>query len=296
MISLDKYQSAWIPLKDINAQNTDFQFRKNMNTEQLAESLKNEGQKFPVVLWRRDDGWELHLISGFRRFNAAKSLDWEKILAVIVPENELSREEALKLNFIENIERKSLTDLDLEYACKKLHDQGKSNREIARLIGKDESSVRTYLKIANAPKEIQEAIVQGKISKKSVSKLLSGKGVRGGSAPAGKDEADVAVNNDNQAVEELKKALNNHNYSEYINNMMAGMQGLMAELSSLPKSSKKAKKQESTTGEIVPNERMYVKQVKGGFDLVLKFRSSKDSIEKAIEFLNRNINKLRQLK
>jgi ParB/RepB/Spo0J family partition protein len=146
-MDIASYRAEWVGVSQINVENKAFQFRKDISAESVADlagSFKADGQKLPILLWRRHSG-ELQLISGFRRVTAAKSLGWEKVLAIIIPEADMDEAEALRLNFIENIERKSLNSLDIMYACKKLKEQGKSNVEIGRLIGKDEKQVRRYL-------------------------------------------------------------------------------------------------------------------------------------------------------
>ncbi|MBN1824546.1 MAG: ParB/RepB/Spo0J family partition protein [Endomicrobiales bacterium] len=167
MNDLSKYQTVWAAISDINVSNTTMQFRKELKSRELLQSLRNDGQKFPVVLWRRHGG-ELQLISGFRRVVAAKELGWEKVLAVIMPESDLSEDEALRLNFLENVERKSLTNLDMMFACQKLSELGKSNVEIGKLIGKSEAQVRRYIKIAQAPAEVQEKVQSGEASIRSM--------------------------------------------------------------------------------------------------------------------------------
>ena len=169
MINLANYKAGWVSIAEIDASNIDFQFRNNLQVEDLAASFKEEGQKFPVVLWRRNEG-KLQVISGFRRINAAKSLSWENILAIVIPEHDMPKDEALRLNFIENLERKSLTSLDMVFACKKLHDQGMNNVQIGKLIARDESMVRKYLAIANAGEDVQKSIMAGETAIRNVGK------------------------------------------------------------------------------------------------------------------------------
>jgi len=123
-MDISRYQSSWIELNRINIDNRLFQFRRDITPESVAElgrSLARDGQKLPVIVWQRGSG--LQLICGFRRVVAAKSLGWEKALAIVIPEQDISEEEALRLNFIENIERKTLNNLDIMFACKKLSEQ-----------------------------------------------------------------------------------------------------------------------------------------------------------------------------
>src|SRR3989339_2009238 len=122
-MDLEKYTTQWVEIEKIDFDNKEFQFRQKIDVKDLIDSFQQEGQKFPVVLWKRTSG-NIQIISGFRRITAAKHFNWTKILAIVIPEADLSQEEALKLNFIENIERKSLTDIDIIYASKKLSDQG----------------------------------------------------------------------------------------------------------------------------------------------------------------------------
>ena len=168
MLDLTKYQPQWVKIADINIENKVFMFRKDRNAADLAASLKAEGQKFPVVIWRRPpspkatDGQMLHIISGFRRVTAAKQLGWEKVMGVVIPETDLPKDEALRLNFVENMARKSLNNLDIMFACQKLSQQGKTNVEIGKLIGKSEAQVRRYIKVADAPEDIQQKVGRGR--------------------------------------------------------------------------------------------------------------------------------------
>ena len=183
-MDLSNYKVQWVGLADVNIGNTAFQFRKDITPESvvvLAKSLKEEGQKFPVILWEKhiDSSWSLpasggpqndkrlQLISGFRRVTAAKSLNWEKVLAIVIPESDMSEQDALRLNFIENIERKTLTNLDIMFACKKLKDSGKTNADIGLLIGKSEVQVRRYILVAEASPDMQNKLNSGETTIKA---------------------------------------------------------------------------------------------------------------------------------
>jgi len=170
MFTLDRCQAQWVGLSEIDASDWHFRFRNTIDVKDLVRSLKADGQRLPIILWQRNDGRK-QMICGFRRYEAAKQLGWEKILACTVPESEVSAEEALKINFSENIARKSLKDTDFAFAAKRLNEQGKSNIEIAALLGKSEGMIRVYLQVGALPQETQEQIKQGKLS---LSKALGG--------------------------------------------------------------------------------------------------------------------------
>ena len=89
--------------------------RKNMgDIEILAESLKRHGQISPIVISKKNV-----LIAGGRRLEAAKSLGWRTINAVILDNStELSR---LQLEIEENTQRRDFTMDELADATKKLY-------------------------------------------------------------------------------------------------------------------------------------------------------------------------------
>jgi len=89
--------------------------RKDMgDIANLAESLKRHGQISPIVITRKNV-----LIAGGRRLEAAKSLGWRTINAVILENStELSR---LELEIEENTQRRDFSMEELSDATKKLY-------------------------------------------------------------------------------------------------------------------------------------------------------------------------------
>ena len=58
-MDLSNYKPEWIAISDINVDNKAFQFRSNITPESVAElanSLATDGQKLPIVIWRRHSG------------------------------------------------------------------------------------------------------------------------------------------------------------------------------------------------------------------------------------------------
>ncbi|MDR2921710.1 MAG: ParB N-terminal domain-containing protein [Treponema sp.] len=101
-----------VPINDIIVRK---RIRKNMgDIDVLAESLKRHGQISPIVISRKNI-----LIAGGRRLEAAKSLGWRTINAVILENStELSR---LELEIEENTQRRDFTMEELADATKKLY-------------------------------------------------------------------------------------------------------------------------------------------------------------------------------
>jgi ParB family chromosome partitioning protein len=113
-----------VPVNDIIVKK---RIRKNMgDIEILAESLKRHGQISPIVISRKNV-----LIAGGRRLEAAKSLGWRTINAVILENStELSR---LELEIEENTQRRDFTMEELADATKKLYNM--QNPGFFRRIG-----------------------------------------------------------------------------------------------------------------------------------------------------------------
>lgn len=88
--------------------------------DQLKESLEKHGQFHPVTL---NDNYEL--ISGFRRLQSAKLLDWQTIEAVII--GNPSKQELIERELEENLLRKNFTDGELQAAYKRLRKLQKPN-------------------------------------------------------------------------------------------------------------------------------------------------------------------------
>jgi len=101
-----------VPVKDIIVRK---RIRKNLgDITVLAESLKRHGQISPIVISKKNV-----LIAGGRRLEAAKSLGWRTINAVILENStELSR---LELEIEENTQRRDFSMEELADATKKLY-------------------------------------------------------------------------------------------------------------------------------------------------------------------------------
>jgi len=101
-----------VPIKDIIVKK---RIRKELgDIETLAESLKCHGQISPILISKKNI-----LIAGGRRLEAAKSLGWRTINAVILEDSsEISR---LELEIEENTQRRDFTMEELAEATQKLY-------------------------------------------------------------------------------------------------------------------------------------------------------------------------------
>ena len=128
--------------------------------EELAASIKEKGIIQPVLVRPKDTGYEL--IAGERRLRAAKKLGFTQLPAII---KDVDDAEALQLSIIENIQREELNALEEAHAYEQLSREfGYTQEKIARLVGKNPSSVSNTLRLLKLPQEIQDALRKGAIS------------------------------------------------------------------------------------------------------------------------------------
>ena len=101
-----------VPIEDIKVKK---RIRKEMgDVSSLAESMKRFGQICPILITKKNV-----LIAGERRLEAARSLGWNNINAVVaeIPD-ELTK---LEYELEENIQRKDFTPAEAQEAVQKIY-------------------------------------------------------------------------------------------------------------------------------------------------------------------------------
>ena len=148
-----------------------FQPRLTFDTEalnELANSIKEHGIIQPLVVRRLNDKYEI--IAGERRYKAATLVGMKKVPCVVM---ELSDNESAEVAVIENIQRKEMTPLEEAKAFKKILDKGYLTQdELAKRMGKSQSSIANKLRLLNLDEVVQDAILDGKISERHARSLL----------------------------------------------------------------------------------------------------------------------------
>jgi ParB family chromosome partitioning protein len=128
--------------------------------EELAESLREQGVLQPVVVRKIPNGYEL--IAGERRWRAAQRAGLTEIPAVI---KEAAPADAAVLALIENLQREDLNPMEAAQAFRRLMVQfGLTQDEVARRVHKDRSSVANTLRLLQLPEELQQAVLDDRLS------------------------------------------------------------------------------------------------------------------------------------
>ncbi|HSE68442.1 MAG TPA: ParB/RepB/Spo0J family partition protein [Gemmatimonadales bacterium] len=137
---------------------------------ELADSIAASGLLQPVVVRARPNG-RYELIAGERRWRAVQRLGWQKIPAVI---KEVDDRALLTLALIENLQRDDLSPLDAAVGYQRLMDEfSLPQQEVARLVGKDRSTVSNTLRLLRLPTEVQTLLQQRKLSEGHARALLA---------------------------------------------------------------------------------------------------------------------------
>jgi ParB family chromosome partitioning protein len=140
-----------------------YQPRIDFNQEKLNElmsSIQEKGVVQPVLVRKIDQGYEL--IAGERRFRAVKALNIDKIPAIV---KNVADIDMLEISLIENIQREGLNPI--EEACsfqKFITDFSFTQEKIAKVLGKDRSTIANTIRLLGLPKKIQDYISKNTIT------------------------------------------------------------------------------------------------------------------------------------
>ena len=128
--------------------------------ESLAESIRSHGVVQPLLVRRRDNGFEL--VAGERRWRAAKLAGLTRVPVVVkdVPDDSL-----LEIALIENIQREDLNAIEEAQAYKKLIETvGLTQDALAARVGRDRSYITNYLRLLRLPEDLQQLVKEGRLS------------------------------------------------------------------------------------------------------------------------------------
>jgi len=149
-----------------------FQPRLNFDEQalkELSDSIKEHGIIQPLVLRKLGNKYEI--IAGERRYKAAQMAGLQTVPAVIANiDDNTSAEVAL----VENVQRKDLTSIEEARSYKNLLDKGYLTQEqLAKKMGLSQPAIANKLRLLNLDEEVQQALLEEKISERHARTLLS---------------------------------------------------------------------------------------------------------------------------
>jgi len=120
--------------------------------EELASSIREIGIIQPLTL-RKLDNDNYQIISGERRFRAAKMAGIDTVPAYIRDANDT---ELTEMALIENIQREDLNAIEIALTFRKLIDQYHLTQEkLSERIGKKRTTIANFLRLLKLPAEVQ---------------------------------------------------------------------------------------------------------------------------------------------
>ena len=144
-----------------------FKFHEQAITE-LAESIKEHGVIQPILVRRLGDKYEI--IAGERRYKASLLAGKRTIPAII---SELNDKDSAEVALIENVQRQDLTPIEEAVSYRKILDMGYLTQEqLAEKLGKNQSTISNKLRLLNLDDDVQEALLDEKISERHARSLL----------------------------------------------------------------------------------------------------------------------------
>ena len=148
-----------------------FQPRIKFNEEainELSKSIKEHGVIQPIVV--RPIGDKFEIIAGERRYKASLLAEKTTIPAIIT---DLNDKDSAEVALIENVQRENLTPIEEAISYKKILDMGYITQDaLATKLGKTQSTVANKLRLLNLDDNVQEALLNEKISERHARSLL----------------------------------------------------------------------------------------------------------------------------
>lgn len=135
-------------------------FEKNA-LQELADSVKRHGVLQPIVVRRHVRG-SYEIVAGERRWRAAELAGLESVPCVV---SEVADKDLLTLALVENIQREDLNAIEEAESYKRLHEeQGLSQEQIAKVVGRERSTVTNALRLLKLPTAVQNQVVSKRIT------------------------------------------------------------------------------------------------------------------------------------
>lgn len=167
---LKKVDQIELPIESIcaNPEQPRKVFDDNELTE-LCDSIKEFGIIQPIIV-KKDNYGKYILIAGERRLRAAGMAGLKKVPIIL---READRKESALLAIVENVQRQNLNFIEEAIAYKRLMEEhGLTQNEIARRVGKQQSTISNKIRLLTLPSEIQMVLAENQLTERHARALL----------------------------------------------------------------------------------------------------------------------------
>ena len=146
--------------------------RKEFDKESLSElanSIKQYGILQPIIVQKNGDMYEI--IAGERRWRAAKEAGLTEVPVII---RDYDKQKVMEISIIENIQREDLNPIEEAMAYQSLMEEyGLKHDELAEKVSKNRSTITNSMRLLKLSKNIQQMLIDGRISTGHAKVLLS---------------------------------------------------------------------------------------------------------------------------
>ena len=135
---------------------------------ELADSIREHGLIQPVIV--RQLGEKYEVIAGERRLRACRLAGLQTVPAIV---RDMSPGESAEVSLVENLQRKDLNVLEEATGYQKLLGEfGLTQQELAKRVGKSQSTIANKLRLLKLPKPVLDALASEIISERHARALL----------------------------------------------------------------------------------------------------------------------------
>ena len=163
--STDGFSSSGVTkVKLVDIEPNRDQPRKQFDEEalnELASSIAQHGVLQPLLVRPLNDG-TYQLVAGERRWRASRIAGLTEVPVII---RELTDAEVAEIALVENLQRENLNPMETARGFKELADKyGYTQEQISEIIGCSRSAVANALRLLALPEEIQDMLLENKLS------------------------------------------------------------------------------------------------------------------------------------
>lgn len=137
--------------------------RKQFDEEKLqalADSVKTHGVIQPILVVKKDDGYQI--VAGERRWRAAKKAGLKELPAIVC---DYDLEKSMEVALIENLQREDLNPVEEALGYQSLMQRFSLTQEkISERVGKSRSAVANSLRLLKLPDEVIKMLKVGELT------------------------------------------------------------------------------------------------------------------------------------
>lgn len=137
--------------------------------EELSDSIKTYGVMQPINV-RSLSGSTYELVAGERRLRAAKMAGLTTIPAIII---DISDNDSAMIAMVENLQRQNLNFIEEAEGYQSImNDYGLTQEELAKKMGKKQSTIANKIRILKLPSEVKKLLIENNLTERHGRALL----------------------------------------------------------------------------------------------------------------------------